>query len=285
MRVKLEAVALMFAAILTGCGGGGGGGPEAPATAPAPAPQPLLGMAGVYENVSTSGQGLATAIIDEQGRMLVSTYHPVYHPELTMLRYVDFSGQAVLTGSGGWTIPDALVYSREAIGPPLVETSRTLSGTVTGTYTSDQGLTTTVGIPPAPQFYQGTFNYQRKLRISDGPITMAAVTGRYSGFECTGSPRNPVCVVVNEYTIDASGRIGGRLTRECEFDGSIVVAQADARVLRATGTFNSAVAGVACPASGSAVLLGAFDGAAPNHQLTWYFTQPDGKVNSTFAYK
>jgi hypothetical protein len=253
-------------------------------------------MAGVYDHISGSEQGSATAIIDEQGRMLVSTYHPVYHPQFSMQRRVDFSGLAVLTASGSWAIPDATVYSKETAGPPLVETSWTLSATVTGTYTADQGLTTTVGIPPAPLWYHGTFDYQRKHRISDGPITMAVVTGRYNGFECIGG-RVSTCAVVHDYTIEASGRISGRLTRECQFDGNVVVAQAEARVLRATGAFTSAVAGAACPASGS-VLLGSFEGRAdavwfsfvgremtPNYELTWYFTQPDGKVNSTWAYK
>ncbi len=245
-------------------------------------------MAGVYEHFSPTAS--ATAIIDEQGRMLVSSGNQVYHPDFSMARYVDFSGKALLTGSGGWIIPDALMYARETAGPPPVETSWTMpSATITGTFTSDQGLTTHIGLPPAPMLYQNTFVYQRKQRVSDGPIAMSVVTGRYTSLECSGSPRNPgPCTVVTDYSIEASGRISGRLTAAplpaCAFEGNVVVAQAQARVLRATGTFTSTVAGVVCPA-GTSVLLGAFDGAAPSYSLTWYFTQTNGRVNITTANK
>lgn len=282
--MKLTNLAAALAAVVTLSGCGGSGSAQTPAPAPEPVLQALRGMAGVYGQISTSSnQGLATAIIDEQGQMLVATYNPVNQPQVSKALYIDFSGQAVLTGTGSWAIPDALVFAQETRGVPLVD-SNTLPTSVTGTYTTDQGLTSTVASLSASQFSQVTFDYQRKSRSYDGPIAMGVVTGRYSGFECYGSPRNPVCVTGDDFTIEASGRITGRLTPECDFNGSVVVGQAEARILRATGIFTNAFAGVDCPASGS-VLLGAFDGTAPSYQLTWYFSRPDGRVDSRLAYK
>jgi hypothetical protein len=57
-------------------------------------------MAGVYSHTTSTSS--AAVIIDEAGYMMVKTYNLAYHPELVLLRYVDFSGKAVSSEGGTW---------------------------------------------------------------------------------------------------------------------------------------------------------------------------------------
>jgi hypothetical protein len=180
-------------------------------------------------------------------------------------------------------IPGALVYSKEAIGPPLVENSWTSRSDVTGTYADGQSLATTVRTPPAPQWYRGTFDFVSKQVDATTPVSLAELAGRYTSRICQGSARSPgPCTVVTDYAVEVSGRMAGRLTAECDFAGTLVVANAKARVLRASGSFSPVGPGATCPPANS-VLLAEVETAPSTKTLAWWFTSQDGRVDTTSA--
>lgn len=240
-RHKLRRVVILVVSLVLSACGGGGGSSEQEVTA--------ASSAGIYDDGGTGGVAYARLFVDSDGKMMggVTIRGTLPGDAMPTHRNIDFSGRATFDGSGGWSIPNALIAtytsSSSTTEPGTATTVATVSGTINPAVSAHLSVPESlrlVGSPAVltiPYALGATPTSAITSRTWLQPASMATLAGRYTYFD--GSSPTPYA----NFTIDSAGTFAGLVMRDCNATGNIHVTHPERNIYSGTLSF----AGLGCP--------------------------------------